>query len=133
MHEARPRGSALVLHTDLLKLRREEPVFRCVQRRGDLDGAVFGTDAFVLRYFGDGDHTGGNDRLLLVNLGSDLSVVPGPNPYWPRRRTGGGRCSGRARSSSTAASDASAGDGRRRVAPTGAIGDRDEAVGGCRG
>jgi maltooligosyltrehalose trehalohydrolase len=73
-------AEVLALHTDLLRLRREEPVFRRVQRRGDLDGAVLAPDAFVLRYFGDGDHTGGNDRLLLVNFGTDLSLVPAPEP-----------------------------------------------------
>ena len=38
------------------------------QRQGGLDGAVLGPEAFVLRYFGEG----GDDRLLLVNLGRDL-------------------------------------------------------------
>ena len=66
----------LLLHADLLRLRREEAVFRRVQRRGDIDGAVLGPDAFVLRYFGvDGD-----DRLLLINFGTDLSLDPVPEP-----------------------------------------------------
>jgi maltooligosyltrehalose trehalohydrolase len=64
------------MHKDLLRLRREEAVFRRVQRRGDVDGAVLGAEAFVLRYFGED----GDDRLLVVNLGTDLhlSVVPEP-------------------------------------------------------
>jgi maltooligosyltrehalose trehalohydrolase len=64
------------LHKDLLKLRRTESAFRRVQRRGDIDGAVLGPDAFVLRYFG-ADH---DDRLVLVNLGRDIDLVPAPEP-----------------------------------------------------
>jgi maltooligosyltrehalose trehalohydrolase len=63
------------LHRDLLKLRRDDPVFRR-RRRGGADGAVLGAAAFVVRYFGDG----GDDRLLLVNLGRDLHLVPAPEP-----------------------------------------------------
>jgi maltooligosyltrehalose trehalohydrolase len=63
------------LHRDLLKLRREDPVFRA--QRGDrIFGAVLSSDAFVLRYFGD-DH---DDRLVLVNLGRDLPFNPAPEP-----------------------------------------------------
>jgi maltooligosyltrehalose trehalohydrolase len=63
------------LHRDLLKLRREDPLFRA-QRPGGADGAVLGPEAFVLRFFGaDGD-----DRLLLVNLGRDLHLDPAPEP-----------------------------------------------------
>src|SRR3569833_1401863 len=47
------------LHCDLLKLRREDPVFRNPQP-GGVDGAVLGAEAFVLRFF-DGN---GDDRLL---------------------------------------------------------------------
>ncbi len=63
------------MHKDLLRLRREEPVFRA-QRPGGLDGAVLADEAFVLRFFGDG----GDDRLLLVNLGPDLQYNPAPEP-----------------------------------------------------
>jgi maltooligosyltrehalose trehalohydrolase len=63
------------LHRDLLKLRREEPVFRAQRPRG-LDGAVLSSEAFVLRFFGDD----GDDRLLLVNLGVDLHLDPAPEP-----------------------------------------------------
>jgi maltooligosyltrehalose trehalohydrolase len=63
------------LHRDLLKLRREDPVFRN-PRAGGLDGAVLGAEAFVLRFFGDND----NDRLLLVNLGADLQLAHLPEP-----------------------------------------------------
>jgi maltooligosyltrehalose trehalohydrolase len=67
------------LHRDLLKLRREEPVFRAQMRRG-LDGAVLSSDAFVLRFFGDDGGVQGDDRLLLVNLGLDLHLDPAPEP-----------------------------------------------------
>jgi maltooligosyltrehalose trehalohydrolase len=60
------------LHRDLLRLRREDPVFR----EGRLDGAVLGPEAFVIRFFGED----GGDRLLLVNLGVDLDLEPVPEP-----------------------------------------------------
>ena len=63
------------LHRDLLRLRRENRAFSR-QRRGDLDGAVLGAAAFVLRYFGET----GDDRLLIVNLGVDLRLSPAPEP-----------------------------------------------------
>jgi maltooligosyltrehalose trehalohydrolase len=69
----------LRFHKDLLELRRTDPAFRRVQRRGDIDGAVIGPDALVLRFFGEaGDHSG--DRLLVVNLGRDLPLDPVPEP-----------------------------------------------------
>ncbi len=64
------------LHRDLLRLRREDPVFRA-QRAGGVDGAVLGGEALALRFFG-GDADG--DRLLLVNLGRDLRLDPAPEP-----------------------------------------------------
>ncbi len=63
------------LHRDLLRLRREDPVFR-VQGKGWLDGAVLGPEAFVIRFFGENE----GDRLLLVNLGVDLDLEPVPEP-----------------------------------------------------
>ncbi|HEX9941616.1 MAG TPA: malto-oligosyltrehalose trehalohydrolase [Thermoanaerobaculia bacterium] len=63
------------LHRDLLRLRREDPVFRA-QGAGGFDGAVLGPEAFVLRFF---DEDAG-DRLLLVNLGVDLELEPAPEP-----------------------------------------------------
>ena len=44
---------AYALHLDLLRLRREDPVFRA-QGGGGVDGAVLGPEAFVLRFFGVG-------------------------------------------------------------------------------
>ena len=63
------------LHRDLLRLRREDPVV-AQQARDRVDGAVVGSSAFVLRYAGQG----GDDRLLLVNLGADLDYRPAPEP-----------------------------------------------------
>ncbi|CAA9408816.1 MAG: GH13_10 / GH13 / GH13_9 / GH13_11 / GH13 _8 / GH13_36 / GH13_37 [uncultured Phycisphaerae bacterium] len=76
---APPHAEMLRFHTDLLRLRREDPTFRRVQRRGDLDGAVIGPDALVLRYFGSNDDYSA-DRLLVVNLGRDLALDPAPEP-----------------------------------------------------
>jgi maltooligosyltrehalose trehalohydrolase len=66
---------AVALHRDLLRLRREDPVFSW-QRRGAVDGAVIGPEAFVLRFFGDE----GDDRLLFVNFGRDLNRRSLPEP-----------------------------------------------------
>jgi maltooligosyltrehalose trehalohydrolase len=63
------------LHRDLLRLRREQAVFRAQRPRG-VDGAVLGEEAFVLRYFAED----GQDRLLVVNLGRDLRLDPAPEP-----------------------------------------------------
>jgi maltooligosyltrehalose trehalohydrolase len=73
--ERESHAEAYRLHRDLLKMRREDPVFRS-QRIGGVDGAVLGPEAFVLRYFGPN----GDDRLLLVNLGLDLHLDPAPEP-----------------------------------------------------
>jgi maltooligosyltrehalose trehalohydrolase len=73
--ERQRHAGMYALHHDLLRLRREDPVFRA-QRRGDLDGAVLGAEAFVLRFFGGQ----ADDRLLVVNLGRDLALQPAPEP-----------------------------------------------------
>jgi maltooligosyltrehalose trehalohydrolase len=65
----------LLLHRDLLRLRREDPVF-AAQDADRLAGAVLSADAFVLRFFGP-DHS---DRLLIVNFGRDLHLDPAPEP-----------------------------------------------------
>jgi maltooligosyltrehalose trehalohydrolase len=62
------------LHQDLLKLRREDPVFRA-QGSGGVDGAVIGPKALALRFFGDP-----GDRLLLINLDVDMKFTPAPEP-----------------------------------------------------
>jgi maltooligosyltrehalose trehalohydrolase len=63
------------LHRDLLRLRREDPVF-AAQDASRLHGAVLGPEAFLLRYLGDA----GDDRLLVVNLGASLPLLPAPEP-----------------------------------------------------
>ncbi len=67
--------SMLNLHTDLLRLRREDPVLSR-WARGHYDGAVLGSHAFVIRSFS----TEHGDRLLAVNLGRDLHYDPAPEP-----------------------------------------------------
>jgi maltooligosyltrehalose trehalohydrolase len=75
-HSERDRNRAIYdLHADCLKLRREDAVLQMQRPRG-LDGAVIGPEAFVLRYFGEAH----GDRLLIVNLGLDLSFYPSPEP-----------------------------------------------------
>ena len=71
--EAERNAALLQLHTDLLRLRREDPT---LSRRGRWDGAVLSPDAFVMRVFGSGH----DDRLLIVNLGKDLRYQPAPEP-----------------------------------------------------
>ena len=62
------------LHTDLLTLRRTEPAF--AKARADrIAGAVLGPEAFVIRYFSEE-----GDRLLLANLGTDLTLSHVPEP-----------------------------------------------------
>lgn len=64
---------AVRLHADLLRRRRDDPT---LAEPVALDGAVLSRDAFVLRYFSVDHH----DRLLIVNLGSDLRYEPAPEP-----------------------------------------------------
>ncbi len=75
--EARTHAEALALHRDLLRLRRENAAF--TQPRSGLDGAVIGDHAFLLRYFADDP---ANERLVLVNLGPDLSLSSVPEPLF---------------------------------------------------
>lgn len=75
-HAERERHAHVVrLHRDLLRLRREDPVFsRCDSTR--MHGAVLGPEAFLLRFLGDA----GDDRLIVVNLGATLPLYPMPEP-----------------------------------------------------
>ena len=68
-------AEVLLLHRDLLKLRKEDPLLGKAVR-GTFDGAVLGSSAFVLRFFGREQ----NDRLLVVNLGAHLHLDPAPEP-----------------------------------------------------
>lgn len=64
------------LHRDLLRLRGEDPVLS--RQGGDgIDGAVLSQGAFVIRFFSPGFR---QDRLLVVNLASDLRFDPSPEP-----------------------------------------------------
>ena len=73
--ERERHAEAYALYCDLLRLRREDAVFRS-QRPGAVDGAVLGSEAFVLRFFAPD----GADRLLVVNLGRDLHLDAAPEP-----------------------------------------------------
>ncbi len=75
LSERERHASCYALHRDLLRLRREDPVFR-QQAKGHLDGAVLSPEAFVLRFFG----RDAGDRLLIVNLGMDLHLETVPEP-----------------------------------------------------
>lgn len=65
------------LHKDLLRLRREDPVFGS-QKPGGLDGSVLTDECLLLRFFDHGD----DDRLLLINLGRDLHLSSVPEPLF---------------------------------------------------
>ncbi len=75
LSERETHAETYALHRDLLKLRREDRAFKSQGARG-IDGAVLGPEAFVIRFFGDN----GDDRLLIVNLGSDLHLDIAPEP-----------------------------------------------------
>jgi maltooligosyltrehalose trehalohydrolase len=62
-------AASYALHKDLLALRRNDPAFMRPSL-GGIDGAVLTPHAFALRYFTD-DHAA--DRVVIVNLGSDIS------------------------------------------------------------
>jgi len=73
--EREKRAPIYQLHCDLLKLRRDDPAF-ARPRLGGVDGAVLAPEAFALRFFGPNQQ----DRLLFVNLGTDLHLNPSPEP-----------------------------------------------------
>jgi maltooligosyltrehalose trehalohydrolase len=75
LSERERHATCYALHKDLLRLRREDPVFRN-QGKGWLDGAVLEDEALVLRFFGED----AEDRLLLINLGRDLELEPVSEP-----------------------------------------------------
>jgi maltooligosyltrehalose trehalohydrolase len=65
----------LRLHTDLLALRRTDPVLNGTTA-SSIDGAVLGESCFVLRYLTRTQE----DRLLVVNLGTGLDLPHLPEP-----------------------------------------------------
>src|SRR5260221_5131058 len=66
-------ATAYALHRNLLALRREDTVL--ARRPAKIDGATLGEHAWLLRLFAEGA-----DRLLVVNLGRDLTLAPMPEP-----------------------------------------------------
>jgi len=72
--EREANATHLALHRDLIALRRRDPVLSAGIR--EIDGAVVGPQAFVIRFFAED----GNDRLLVVNLGVDLPLAIAPEP-----------------------------------------------------
>ncbi len=75
--ERERHGATYALHVDLLRLRREDPIFRS-QGAGGVDGAVLGPEALALRFFGAGPDP--EDRLLCLNLGRDLALSTSAEP-----------------------------------------------------
>jgi maltooligosyltrehalose trehalohydrolase len=76
--EREQHAGVYLMHSDLIRLRRTDPVFN-EEKRADLDGAVLSDQAFVLRFFGERGKSL-DDRLLVVNLGRDLILNPAPEP-----------------------------------------------------
>lgn len=64
------------MHRDLLRLRRSDAVIS-KQGQDGLDGAVLSNHCFVLRFFTPRHD---EDRLLVVNLGTELERNPAPEP-----------------------------------------------------
>ncbi len=65
----------VLLHKDLLSLRRNESVFSA-RSSASVDGALLGEDCFVLRYLTPKHE----DRLLAVNLGTGIDLPHLPEP-----------------------------------------------------
>jgi maltooligosyltrehalose trehalohydrolase len=63
------------LHTDLLALRRKDPVLNG-SVTSSVDGAVLGESCFLVRYLTATNH----DRLLVVNLGTGVDLPHLPEP-----------------------------------------------------
>ena len=75
-HKSTARTALYVrLHSDLLRLRREDSTI-ALQADAGLDGATQGERAMLVRFFGPA----GDDRLLVINLGSDLDAVAWSEP-----------------------------------------------------
>lgn len=68
-------SEVLAMHRDLIRLRKADPLLGKAVR-GTFDGAVLGTSAFMLRFFGRAL----DDRLLIVNLGAHVHLDPAPEP-----------------------------------------------------
>ncbi len=77
LSERETHSELLLLHRDLLRIRRTDPTVS-TQAYRTFDGAVLSPDAFVIRMFAG--KRGDGDRLLVVNLGRDLGLEPAPEP-----------------------------------------------------
>jgi len=66
----------LLLHRDLLKLRKSLAAFHRQMKRGEMDGAILDGHVFCLRYFIGEDE----DLLLVVNLWNDVILHSVPEP-----------------------------------------------------
>ncbi|MBA2368959.1 MAG: malto-oligosyltrehalose trehalohydrolase [Candidatus Protochlamydia sp.] len=73
--ERESHHQAYNLHKDLLKLRKNDPIFNA-PKKTSIDGIVLNQDAFIVRYFGEENDT----RLLVVNFGIDLVLTPANDP-----------------------------------------------------
>lgn len=67
--EREKNAGIVAFHRDLLAMRARTPAFSA-NHRPAVDGSVIGPEAFVLRFFDEGEE----DRLLFVNLGRDLHL-----------------------------------------------------------
>jgi maltooligosyltrehalose trehalohydrolase len=67
------------MHKDLLRLRREDAVIyrAACEGRTAIDGAVLAEECFLVRFFGEQD---GDDRLLIVNLGTEIDIAASAEP-----------------------------------------------------
>lgn len=74
--EVQKHPEVYALHRDLIRLRREDPIIS-LQGSYGIDGAVLSSACFLLRFFSK-DYQ--QDRLLLINLGTDLELNPAPEP-----------------------------------------------------
>ena len=68
-------GAMLALHRDLIALSRSAAFLQ--RDREHVHGAVLAEDCLLLRYLGEHPDA---DRLLLVNLGADVTLSPIPEP-----------------------------------------------------
>ncbi len=72
--ERNTNQAAYELYRDLIRLRQNDAVLQ--KQPKNVDGAVLGTEAFLIRFFGGHD----GDRLMLINLGGELHLNPAPEP-----------------------------------------------------
>jgi len=76
LEEREQHVEALTLHRELLRLRREDPVISRATSNS-IRGETLGTDALVLRFFGDRKVS---DRLLVLNLKGPVELEHCPYP-----------------------------------------------------